>query len=119
MCQRIDAGWSIRQAAGAAGISERRCWEWHRRWREGDRELVDRSSRAVVVAGRTPVQVERVVCGLRDLRFSTTRLSQVLGMPERTVRVVLARYGLTRLPVLPAEPVARYEHPHPGGHDPH
>jgi len=115
MCERIEAGWSLRSAAEAAGLSDRRAREWRRRWEAGDRELEDRSSVAVLIPGRTRPEVEEAVCALRELRFSGTRIAEALGMPERTVRAVLARNGLSRLPRIDAdEPANRYERPRPG-----
>jgi hypothetical protein len=108
-------GWSLRAAAEAAGISERRAGEWLARWRAGDRELEDRSSAANSVRGRTPAEVEEAICALRELRFCGVRISEVLGMPERTVRAVLARHGLSKLPPVDAhEPKNRYERSMPG-----
>ena len=115
MCCRVDEGWSLRAAAEAAGISERRAGEWLARWRAGDRELEDRASVAHSIPGRTPPEVEEAICALRELRFSGVRIAEVLGMPERTVRAVLARRGLARLgPVDAGEPKNRYERPMPG-----
>jgi transposase InsO family protein len=115
MCERIDAGWWLRAAAEAAGVSDRRAWEWRRRWEAGDRDLGDRSSIANSLPGKTPTAVEEAVCALRELRFSGTRIAEALGMPERTVRAVLARNGLSRLPRIDAEePADRYERPAPG-----
>jgi transposase InsO family protein len=115
MCQRIAAGWSLTEAAEAAGVSDRRAREWRRRWEAGDRELEDRSSVALTIPGRTPSDVEEAVCALRELRFSGSRIAEALGMPERTVRAVLARNGLSRLPRIDAhEPANRYERPAPG-----
>jgi transposase InsO family protein len=110
-----DEGWSLRAAAEAAGLSERRAAEWLARWRGGDRELEDRSSVARLVAARTPADVEEAICVLRELRFSGVRIAEVLGMPERTVRAVLARHGVSKLsPVDAHEPKNRYERPTPG-----
>jgi transposase InsO family protein len=65
--------------------------------------------------GKTPADVEEAVCALRELRFSGTRIAEALGMPERTVRAVLARNGLSKLPRIDAdEPPNRYERPAPG-----
>jgi transposase InsO family protein len=115
MCERIEAGWSLRAAAEAAGVSDRRAREWRRRWEAGDRQLEDRSSTAQSIPGKTPREVEEAVCALRELRFSGTRIAEALGMPERTVRAVLARNGLSRLPRIDAdEPANRYERPLPG-----
>ena len=115
MCQRIDAGWGLAAAAEAAGVSSRRAREWRRRWEAGDLELEDRSSVAANIPGKTPADVEEAVCAMRELRFSGTRIAEALGMPERTVRAVLARNGLSKLPRLDAdEPANRYERPAPG-----
>ena len=115
MCQRIEAGWSLTAAAEAAGVSERRAREWRRRWEAGDHDLEDRSSVAHSIPTKTPAEVEEAVCALRELRFSGARIAQALGMPERTVRAILARNGLSRLPRPEAhEPANRYERPAPG-----
>jgi transposase InsO family protein len=116
MCRRVEElGWSLRAAAAAAGLSERRAGEWLARWRAGDRELEDRSSTAHAIPAKTPREVEEAVCALRELRFSGVRIAEVLGMPERTVRAVLARHGLSKLPPVDAdEPKHCYERPTPG-----
>ena len=115
MCERIVAGWSLAAAAEAAGVSERRAREWRRRFEAGDRELEDRASVAQTIPGKTPADVEEAVCALRELRFSGTRIAEALGMPERTVRAVLARNGRSRLPRPDAdEPANRFERPAPG-----
>lgn len=52
---------------------------------------------------------------LRQLRFSGSRIATALGMPQRTVRAVLARHGLNRLTALSARgPENRYERLVPG-----
>lgn len=115
MCERIAAGWSLAEAAEAAGVSDRRAREWRRRWEAGDRELEDRSSVAASIPGKTSADVEEAICALRELRFSGTRIAEALGMSERTVRAVLARNGRAKLPRVDAdEPANRYERPAPG-----
>jgi transposase InsO family protein len=115
MCERIEAGWPLAAAAEAAGVSDRRAREWRRRWEAGDRELADRFSTAHTISGKTPADVEEAVCVLRELRFSGTKIAEVLGMSARTVRAVLARNGLSRLRRLDAdEPPNRFERPSPG-----
>jgi transposase InsO family protein len=115
MCERVQAGWSLTAAAEAAGVSERRAREWRRRWEAGDHELEDRPSVAQRLPHKTPADVEEAVCVLRELRFSGAQIAAVLGMSERTVRAVLARNGLAKLPRLDAEePANRYERPAPG-----
>lgn len=116
LCMRIEEeGWTLRAAAEAAGLSERRAREWVGRWRAGDRDLEDRSSVAHRLPGRTPAQVEDAICALRELRFSGARIATALGLPERTVRAVLTRHGLSRLPAADTNrPPVRYERPTPG-----
>jgi transposase InsO family protein len=116
LCRRVEQeGWTLRQAAEAAGLSERRAREWLARWRSGDHDLEDRPSVAHRIAARTAPEVEEAICALRELRFSGARIAVVLGLPERTVRAVLARAGLSRLPAPDAgEPARRYERPTPG-----
>ena len=116
LCQRVDQeGWTLRAAAAAAGLSERRAREWLGRWRAGDRELADRPSVAHRLSGRTSTQVEEAISALRELRFSGARIATALGLPERTVRAVLTRCGLSRLPPIdPTESTSRYERPVPG-----
>jgi len=116
LCQRVEEeDWTLKAAAEAAGLSERRAREWLRRFRAGDHELLDRPSVAHRIAGRTPPEVEEAICALRELRFSGARIAAALGLPERTVRAVLARHGLSRLPALNTSAGAlRYERPRPG-----
>ena len=118
MCRRIEEQrWSVRAAAEAAGLSEPRARAWLRRWRAGDRELADRRSGPV---GRHPRRTdperEAVIAALRsEVRMSAVAIAEALGMPERTVRGVIARLGLSKLPPLVApEPANRYERPMPG-----
>jgi transposase InsO family protein len=67
------------------------------------------------IPGRTAADVEEAVCVLRELCFSGARIADALGMSERTVRAVLARNGLSKLPRIDAhEPANRYERPAPG-----
>jgi transposase len=45
LVDRVGSGWSVMEAAAAAGITERTARRWLRRWREeGPGGLVDRSS---------------------------------------------------------------------------
>jgi len=111
----VDEGWSLAAAAEAAGVSERRCWEWVRRYRAGDRELADRSSQPSRVPAKTPPEREEAILVLRELRFTAAQIAEVLGMAHSTVSAVLKRHGKGRLPRLDAdEPERRYERPMPG-----
>ena len=44
MCERVEDGWTVEEAADAAGFSQRCAYRWLARWRGGDAELADRSS---------------------------------------------------------------------------
>ena len=116
LCERVDEErWTVADAADAAGISERRAYEWLRRWRAGDRVLEDRSSAPKRIANRTPVRVVAVIERLRRLRMTSTTIAAKLGMAVSTVGAVLARIGLHRLSRLePLEPPNRYCRRHPG-----
>lgn len=118
LCQRVcEEGWSLRAAAEAAGLSEPRARAWVRRWRQGDRGLADRKSGpARRPPRRTDPGREAVIAELRgEVRMSAVAIAEVLGMPERTVRGVIARVGLSKLAPLEApEPANRYERPMPG-----
>jgi transposase InsO family protein len=118
MCQRVEEqGWSVRAAAAAAGLSEPRARAWLRRWRAGDHELADRRSGP---AGRHPRRTdperEALITELRgQVRMSAVAIADALGMPERTVRGVIQRLGLSKLaPLEEPEPANRYERPLPG-----
>ena len=116
LCQRIDEErWTVADAADAAGISERRAYEWLRRWRDGDRVLEDRSSAPKRVANRTSARMVAVIERLRRLRMTSTAIAAKLEMAVSTVGAVLARIGLHRLSRLePLEPPNRYCRRHPG-----
>jgi len=116
MARRVcSEGWSLAAAAEAAGVSERRCSIWVRRWREGDRELADRSSAPSRVPSKTTAAREEAICSLRELRFTAAEIAETLGMAHSTVSAVLKRRGMGRLPRLGGdEPDNRYERPLPG-----
>lgn len=116
LCQRVDEErWTVRAAAAAAGISERRSYAWLARWRSGDQVLADRSSTPKRIANRTSARVEAVIERLRRLRMTSTAIAAKLTMAVSTVGAVLARIGLHRLSRLePLEPPNRYCRRHPG-----
>ena len=115
MCRRVRReGWTVAQAAEAAGCSERTCYRWLARF-DADEPLTDRSSAPHRVPGRTPADIEAVIERLRRQRFTSTRIAAELGLATSTVCAVLARLGLGRLSRLePPEPANRYCRPHPG-----
>jgi transposase InsO family protein len=116
LAERVEfEGWTVQEAADAAGISPRCAYRWLARWRAGDRELLDRSSAPRRVPRRTSPTVERLVEQLRRLRMTSTRIGAELDMAVSTVGVILKRLGLHRLSRLePPEPPNRYERRHPG-----
>ena len=116
MCVRVDdEGWTVAEAADAAGFSERRAYEWLRRWRGGDRVLEDRSSTPKRIPNRTPARVVAVIERLRRLRMTSTAIAAKLHMAVSTVGAVLRRIGLHRLSRLESlEPPNRYCRRHPG-----
>jgi transposase len=69
------AGWSLAQAAEAAGVSDRTARKWIARWRaEGPTGLLDRSSAPARVANRTDERRVQAIAALRRMR-SLTRLA--------------------------------------------
>jgi len=105
-----DQGWTIKRAGEAAGVSERTAAKWIKRYREeGEAGLLDRSSAPNRVPHRTPEERVEAICSLRRARFTGPEISELLGMPESTVSLILKRRGMGRLPRLDAEPPNRYE----------
>ncbi|HYK41187.1 MAG TPA: IS481 family transposase [Thermoanaerobaculia bacterium] len=105
----------VGEAAEQGGMSRRRATEWIRRYREGDEELCDRSSRPNRSPGRTPERVLERVRALRQRRLTALEIARVVGLSKATVARHLQRTGMSRLKnVEPAEPVRRYEKKRPG-----
>jgi transposase InsO family protein len=115
LCSRVrEEGWTVADAADAAGCSERTAYRWLTRHDAGE-PMTDRSSAPRCVPGRTPSEIERVIEQLRRLRWTSTRIAAELGLASSTVCAVLARLGLNRLSRLePPEPPNRYCRRHPG-----
>jgi transposase InsO family protein len=110
----VEQGWTLRAAAGAAGVSVRCAQRWVGRYRAGDRELRDRSSAPRRVANRTCPQRVAVIAKLRCLRMTAAEIAETLGMPLSTVSGILTRIGMGRLGRLGLEPTRRYERARPG-----
>ena len=115
MCRRVrDDGWTVEEAAEAAGCSERTCYRWLARYDHGE-AMCDRSSAPHHVPGRTPPETEALIEQLRRLRWTSTRIAAELNLATSTVCAVLKRLGLHRLSRLePPEPANRYCRRHPG-----
>jgi transposase len=116
ICRRVlDEGWTIARAAEAAGCSERTAAKWLGRYRDGDRQLLDRSSRPRRSPYRLPPERVRAIEVLRRLRMTAAEIAEILALPLSTVSLWLKRIGLGKRSRLdPFEPPNRYERRHPG-----
>jgi transposase InsO family protein len=112
----LEQGWSVTEAAAAAGVSDRTCSKWVKRYRaEGEAGLLDRSSAPRSIPHRTPDELVEIVVLLRKLRMTGAEIALCLGMALSTVSAVLLRVGLGKLSRLePPEPPNRYERRHAG-----
>jgi len=112
----IEHGWSLTQAAEAAGVSDRTCAKWVARYRAAGRPgLRDRSSAPRSVPHRTPADRVQAIEQLRRLRMTGAEIAECLGMALSTVSAVLKRIGLGKLSRLePPEPPNRYQRRHAG-----
>jgi transposase InsO family protein len=115
MCRRVrDDGWTISEAAEAAGCSERTCYRWLSRYDAGE-PMTDRSSAPKRVPRRTSPELEALIEQLRRCRKTSVAIAAELGLATSTVCAVLKRLGLNRLSRLePPEPPNRYCRRHPG-----
>jgi len=112
----IGEGWSVMEAAEAAGITDRTARRWLARWRaEGPAGLLDRSSAPRRIPHKTPPDRVSAICRLRQHRLTGAEIAERLSMPLSTVSAVLLREGLGKRSRLePPEPPNRYERRHPG-----
>src|SRR5438552_12856629 len=111
----VVEGWTLKTAAEAAGVSVRCARKWVGRYRlEGERGLLDRSSRPKRVANQTPEERIRLIVAMRRLRFTGPEIAELLGMAVSTVSGILTRRELGRLGRLGLEPPLRYERSRPG-----
>ena len=109
-------GWRVRDAAAAAGISQRQAFRWLARHRAGDElALQDRSSAPARCPHRTNPDTLAAIERLRRLRRTGPQIARELDLPRSTVGAVLRRLGLGRLTALEAKPqILRYEREKPG-----
>lgn len=116
ICRRVlEEGWTLRQAAEAAGCSVRTAAKWLARYRAGDQLLLDRSSRPRRSPRRLPQQRVVAIERLRRVRMTAAEIAEVLELPLSTVSLWLKRIGLGKRSRLdPLEPPNRYERRHPG-----
>jgi transposase InsO family protein len=111
-----EQGWSLAAAAEAAGVSERSARKWLGRFQaEGERGLLDRSSRPKRSPARIPTERVKAIEALRRLRMTAAEIAECLGMALSTVSRWLRRIGLGKRSRLePPEPSNRYERKRPG-----
>ncbi len=116
LVERVEhAGWSLTQAAEAAGVSDRTARKWLARYlAEGPEGLLDRSSAPSVVVNRTEERRIEVIAALRRLRMTGAEIADCLGMALSTVSGIVARIGMGKLGRLGLEPAQRYERARPG-----
>ena len=85
LCVRVrDDGWTVEEAADAAGCSERTAYRWLARRGAGE-PMTDRSSAPLRCPTRTPAAVEAEIERLRRLRWTSTRIAAVLELATSTV----------------------------------
>ena len=114
MVRRIESGWRVAAAAGAAGVSRRTAYRWLARHRAGER-LIDRSSAPRRCPHRLPATSTAAIERLRRQRMTGPVIARLLGLARSTVGAVLRRLGLGKLSSLdPRPPVIRYERARPG-----
>jgi transposase len=105
----VEQGWTLTAAAQAAGVSVRCARRWTGRYRDGDRDLFDRSSAPRRVANRTDPGRVAAIAKLRRLRMTAAEIAETLAMPLSTVSGILTRIGMGRLGRVGLEPAVRYE----------
>jgi transposase InsO family protein len=116
ICRRVlEEGWTLARAAEAAGCSTRTASKWVMRFRDGDRQLLDRSSRPQRSPRKLPQDRVQAIEALRRLWMTAAEIAEVLALPLSTVSLWLKRIGLgKRSRLAPPEPPNRYERRHPG-----
>ena len=116
LADRVAGGWTVKAAAGAAGVSRRTAHKWLARHRlGGERRHHDRSSAPRRCPRRVGDELVTRIEALRRERLTGPVIAARLGMAPSTVGLILRRLGLGRLSALePKAPVVRYERSAPG-----
>lgn len=117
LCERVYRdGWTVTEAAKAAGVSRQTASKWVRRFRVGLAALFDQVSRPLRTRPRVPLaRVRTIVRARLRFRLGPHHLSWRLGIARSTIYLVLKRCGINRLKWPSREPCVRYEYPEPGG----
>ncbi len=109
-------GWSVIEAAEAAGISARTAHKWLTRFDEdGPSGLLDRSSRPLRSPTQVPKSWQDLILELRRSKMTGAQIANQLRLPRSTVARILTKAGLGKLKYLePPVPIVRYEWDRPG-----
>lgn len=102
LVQRVKfGGMAVAHAAKSMGVSRQCAHRWVKRFdTEGEQGLEDRSSKPHRSPSKTPANVEQVVVAARNkLRVGPDQLSDVLGVPARTISRILRRHNVPYLAV--------------------
>jgi hypothetical protein len=92
----VEEGWKIADAAAAAGLSQRRAYNWLARYRvDGKIALQDQSSTPARYRNRAPSARDAEIEQLRRQRLTGDRIARQLALPRSTVGAVLAGLSLT------------------------
>lgn len=112
-CPLRDEGWSLGEAAEAAGASRRTAYKWLQRFAtERTAGCSDRPSRVRRLRHATPKEWIDMVVRLRRFKQTARQIAKQLRMPRSTVSAVLARQGLGSQRSLEAlRPLCRYAAP--------
>ena len=115
----VEQGRPVAHVVIELNVSRATGYKWLARWRaEGPAGLLDRSSRAHRLPGKTPAALEAEVLALRAARkLGPARIGPLVGLASSTVHAVLRRHGMHRLAWLDrptGQLVRRYERARPG-----
>src|SRR4051812_14929846 len=113
----LEQGWSITEAAMAAGVSDRTCSKWVKRYlADGPAGLLDRSSAPKTIPHRTPEELVEAIAALRRLRMTAAEIALCLTMALSTVSAGVGRVGVGQLSPLPTpQPPKSYQRRPPRG----
>jgi len=117
--ERLQSGRSAGVVAEELGVSRATVYKWWRRFQvEGEKGLVDRSSRPQSSPSRLSAAAEAEILELRQsAKLGPHQLASRLGRPRSTCYKVLRRHGLHRLDWMDrpsGRVIRRYEWERPG-----
>lgn len=115
----VEQGRPVAHVVVELNVSRATGYKWLARWRaEGPAGLLDRTSRAHRLPGKTPAMLEADILALRTQRkLGPARIGPLVGLAPSTVHAVLRRHGRHRLAWLDRPTgrlIRRYERARPG-----